>query len=226
MANGALATRGVLAGRRADLRCTRRRRVIVTEGVQSLACVGVRGRERLCDRGRSFPSYVAPKEGFEARRCVAVALCRPCGYLSVRFLMRYFEARTLIPFAIWSLARAGREHLLRPHASPAHVSRVRRRPANSQLRAQPSRTCQRRAFRSRHLQMFMPASCRLGQDCASPDLDPPISARGASRVAGCSCTASRRWVCSSLQSARSRSSFGFRVEIEARSPARVCGTVP
>ena len=38
-------------------------------------------------------------QAFVASLCSALT-----AYLSVRFLMRYFETRTLIPFAIWCLA--------------------------------------------------------------------------------------------------------------------------
>ena len=51
----------------------------------------------------SSPSCSAPK----ARACAAkprrLALLAATAYLAVRFLLRYFETRTLIPFAIWCL---------------------------------------------------------------------------------------------------------------------------
>jgi hypothetical protein len=71
MANGALATRGVLAGRRADLRCTRRRRVIVTEG-GAVPRVRGRARERATLRpGAKLPELRGSEGGIrgQALRC-------------------------------------------------------------------------------------------------------------------------------------------------------------
>ena len=53
---------------------------------------------------------------------------RRSAYLAVRFLMRYFETRTLIPFAIWCVAFGARLHDLlprqaRPVSKAARASR-------------------------------------------------------------------------------------------------------
>jgi len=45
----------------------------------------------------------AEGNGIRGQALVAALAAALAAYLSVRFLMRYFETRTLIPFAIWSL---------------------------------------------------------------------------------------------------------------------------
>jgi undecaprenyl-diphosphatase len=43
-------------------------------------------------------------DGIRGQALVASLAAAGAAYVSVRFLMRYFETRTLIPFAVWSLA--------------------------------------------------------------------------------------------------------------------------
>jgi undecaprenyl-diphosphatase len=51
-----------------------------------------------------LPELLGPEgDGIRGQALVASLCAGLTAYLSVRFLMRYFETRTLIPFAIWSL---------------------------------------------------------------------------------------------------------------------------
>ena len=43
-------------------------------------------------------------DGIRGQALVASLAAAATAYLSVKFLMRYFETRTLIPFAVWSVA--------------------------------------------------------------------------------------------------------------------------
>jgi len=50
------------------------------------------------------PELLGPEgDGIRGQALVAGLAAALAAYFSVRFLMRYFETRTLIPFAIWSL---------------------------------------------------------------------------------------------------------------------------
>jgi len=51
-----------------------------------------------------LPELMGPEgNGIRGQALVAALAAALAAYLSVRFLMRYFETRTLIPFAVWSL---------------------------------------------------------------------------------------------------------------------------
>jgi undecaprenyl-diphosphatase len=51
-----------------------------------------------------LPELMGPAgDGIRGQALVAALAAGLAAYLSVRFLMRYFETRTLIPFAVWSL---------------------------------------------------------------------------------------------------------------------------
>ena len=51
-----------------------------------------------------LPELLGPEgNGIRGQAIVAALAAAFAAYLSVRFLMRYFETRTLIPFAVWSL---------------------------------------------------------------------------------------------------------------------------
>ncbi len=51
-----------------------------------------------------LPELLGPEgNGIRGQAIVAALAAALAAYVSVRFLMRYFETRTLIPFAIWSL---------------------------------------------------------------------------------------------------------------------------
>ena len=55
-----------------------------------------------------IPELPARRATACAGRHSSASLCSgPTAYFAVRFLMRYFETRTLIPFAIWCLAFGG-----------------------------------------------------------------------------------------------------------------------
>ena len=43
-------------------------------------------------------------DGIRGQALVASLAAALSAWLSVRFLMRYFETRTLVPFAVWSVA--------------------------------------------------------------------------------------------------------------------------
>ena len=52
-----------------------------------------------------LPELIGPTgNGIRGQALVASLCAGLTAYLSVRFLLRYFETRTLIPFAVWSLA--------------------------------------------------------------------------------------------------------------------------
>jgi undecaprenyl-diphosphatase len=52
-----------------------------------------------------LPDLFGPDgDGIRGQALVASLCAAASAYVSVRFLMRYFETRTLIPFAIWCLA--------------------------------------------------------------------------------------------------------------------------
>jgi undecaprenyl-diphosphatase len=52
-----------------------------------------------------LPDLAGPQGNGVRGQALVGALCSALtAYLSVRFLMRYFETRTLIPFAVWSIA--------------------------------------------------------------------------------------------------------------------------
>ena len=87
--------------------------LLAATGIRSLAAViagfvewhestaaGFSGRFRAADVLTVFGSA---GDGIRGQALVASLCSAVTAYFSVRFLMRYFETRTLIPFAIWCL---------------------------------------------------------------------------------------------------------------------------